>query len=501
MMSQSVTYASHPRLMNAAWLTAPQTRLLASGTSPLIASLAVLILLSSCVQQPVQPPPSKVAVPAKFDEQLPEGAVTAEQDLRSWWTVWHDPTLDELIDEALKANTDIRIAQARVAEARAMTTVAESALYPTVSAQGAAWGGGADWRTSSINALLPGLGSADPGFWGGTAGLGASWEPDVWGGRHADAAAARAVEVSAVQALNGAHVTVAADVAENYHEARGLQQRLDVLDRGIATLERLLSYVQARYEAGQAFAYDEDLVREQLSLERAQRPPLVALIEARRRRLAVLLGKPPEAAVTLPEPAPFNVPAAPIGLMPVQVVERRPDVQARVALVRAQTARLQSARTDLLPRFGIQFLGGDAELHFEGLPNLGATGGLIGLSAYLPVFNHGRIRANIAANDARLDAAVADYDAAVLRALEEVENAYRRRSALDQRSISLASALSAARRNEGASKDLYEGGRKTFRDVLDDRLQALNDEDELVQAQMGQATATVQLYRALGGGW
>ncbi len=500
MMSQSVPYTSPLKRLKAALNPAPQT-LLASGTSPLIASFAVLILLSSCVQQPVQPPPSKVAVPAKFDEQLPEGAVTAEQDLRSWWRVWHDPTLDELIDEALKANTDIRIAQARVAEARAMTTVAESALYPTVSAQGAVWGGGADWRTSANNALLPALGSADPGFWGGTAGLGASWEWDVWGGRHADAAAARAVEVSAVDALNGAHVTVAADVAENYHEARGLQLRLDVLDRGIATLERLLSYVEARYEAGQAFSYDEDLVREQLSLERAKRPPLLALIEARRRRLAVLLGQPPEAAVTLPEPAPSNVPAAPIGLMPVQVVERRPDVQARVALVRAQAARLQSARTDLLPRFGIQFLGGDAELHFEGLPNFGATGGLIGLSAYLPVFNAGRIRANIAANDARLDAAVAAYDAAVLKALEDVENAYRQRSALDQRSTSLASALSAARRNEAASAALYEGGRKEFRDVLDDRLQALNDEDELVQAEMGQATATVQLYRALGGGW
>ncbi len=493
MMSQSVPNAYHLRHLSAALSPAPQIRL--------SASLALLILLSSCVQQPVQPPPSKVAVPAKFDEQAPEGAVTAEQDLRSWWRVWHDPTLDELIDEALKANTDIRIAQAHVAEARAMTTVAESALYPTVSAQGAAWGGAADWRTSANNALLPGLGSADPGFWAGTAGLAASWEPDVWGGRHADVAAARAVEVSAVDALNGAHVTVAADVAENYHEARGLQLRLDVLDRGIATLERLLSYVEARYEAGQAFTYDEDLVREQLSLERAKRPPLVALIEERRRRLAVLLAKAPEAAPTLPPPAPFNVPAAPIGLMPVQVVERRPDVQVRVALVHAQTARLQSARTDLLPRFGIQFLGGDAELRFEGLPNFGATGGLIGLSAYLPVFNHGRIRATIAANDARLDEAVAAYDAAVLKALEDVEDAYRRRSALDQRSTSLATALSAARRNEGASTDLYEGGRKEFKDVLDNRLQALHDEDEVDQAEMGQATATVQLYRALGGGW
>ena len=141
----------------------------------------------------------------------------------------------------------------------------------------------------------------------------------------------------------------------------------------------------------------------------------------------------------------------------MQVLERRPDVQARAALVQAHAARLHSAKTDLLPRFGMQFLGGDAELHFAGLPSFGATGGLVGLSAYLPVFNRGRIRANIAATDARLNAAVADYDAGVLKALEDVENAYRMRSALDQRSASLAAALNFARRNEDASSALYEG--------------------------------------------
>jgi outer membrane protein TolC len=296
-------------------------------------------------------------------------------------------------------------------------------------------------------------------------------------------------------------VTVVADVAENYQEARGLQLRLDVLDRGIATLVDLLSYIDARYGAGQAFAYDADLVREQLELQRAKREPLIALVEARRRRLAVLVGKPPEAAARLPTPTPLYIVPPPNGYVPVQVLERRPDVQARAALVQAHAARLQSAKTDLLPRFGMQFLGGDAELHFAGLPSFGATGGLVGLSAYLPVFNRGRIRANIAATDARLNAAVADYDAGVLKALEDVENAYRMRSALDARSTSLAAALNFARRNEDDSSTLYEAGRKTFRDVLDTRTAALDDEDQLVQAQMGQATATVQLYRALGGGW
>ncbi len=470
-----------------------------AGTT-LITNLAAAILLCGCVH-PVRAPPSKVAVPPKFVEQVSAGAVPTGQDLGRWWTVWHEPELDALINESLEANTDIRTAQAHVAEARAMTTVAESALYPTLFAQGTAWGAEADWRAPTIP-LPPGsTSSLRNGAYGSLAGLGASWEPDVFGRNHADVATARAVAASTVHSLHGARVTVVADVAENYQEARGLQLRIDVLDRGIATLERLLNYVNARYEAGQAFSYDADLVREQLDLQLAKRPPLLALLDARRRRLAVLSGKPPEATVTLPQMTPFNIPSAPAGLVPVEVLERRPDVQARSELVRAQAARLQSAKTDLLPRFGINFLGGDGELHFQGLPHFGATGGLLNLSAYLPVFTSGRIRANIAANDARLDASVADYDAAVLKALEDVEDAYRLRSALDQRSASLSAALSAAHRNEIASTDLYERGRKTFRDVLDDRLSSLNDEDELVQAEMGQATATVQLYRALGGGW
>ena len=227
-------------------MTAVRRLLSAPGT--VIASLTAVTLLCGCVH-PVKPPPSQVTVPGAFEERAPEGRSTTEQELAQWWTVWHDPVLDQLITEALKANTDIRSAQQHVAEARAMVTVAESALYPTVSASGAVFGGGADWRVpSSPSPTLPGvLDTAGAGFYGGTLGLGASWEPDVWGGRGADVKAAQAVAITALQSLNGARVTVVADVAENYQEARGLQLRLDVLDRGIATLEDLLGYVDARF--------------------------------------------------------------------------------------------------------------------------------------------------------------------------------------------------------------------------------------------------------------
>src|SRR5271165_6844938 len=166
-------------------MTAVHRRLSAPGT--VLAGFAAATLLFGCVH-PVKPPPSQVTVPGAFEERAPEGRATSEQELAQWWTVWHDPLLDQLIAEALKANTDIRSAQQHVAEARAMVTIAESALYPTVSASGAGFGGGADWRVpASPSSALPGvLDTAGAGFYGGALGLGASWEPDVWGGRRAD---------------------------------------------------------------------------------------------------------------------------------------------------------------------------------------------------------------------------------------------------------------------------------------------------------------------------
>ncbi len=473
------------------------TMILAVGRQATIAALAFVSLLGGCKVFETTAPPPRVDAPAAFDQSPPVGVSMSPEQLAHWWTVWRDPAMNRLIEEALSANTDIRIAQARVTEARSVVAIAESALSPTLGANGGVWGGGAQWRNPAVD-LIPG-GSHE--FDAHLAGLTASWEPDIFGGRAVDAEAARASALSVDEQLNGARMIVVAEVAENYLEARGLQRRLAALDGSIAAMEQFSRYVQARFDAGQAQAYDVTQVRERLETLRGKRPPLVSLLETRQRRLAVLTGRPPEAASRLSNPGPFTAPAPPAGQMPVDVLERRPDVRARAALVRAQVARLSSAKTDLLPRFQIDFLGGDGRLHFEGVPGLQGTGGLAGLTVRLPIFTAGRIEANIAANDARLEAAAADYDKAVLAALEDVENAYGHRRGLDRRGETLAAALANARRNQRASTGLYEGGSRTLGDVLNARLDAFEREDELIQTQIGQAAATVQLYRALGGGW
>lgn len=196
-----------------------------------VASLGAAILLSGCVLPAKNPPASSVAVPPPFQEQAPGG----EPDLSYWWTAWHDPALDQLIAEALEANTDIRSAQWRVAEARSLVTAVESTLYPAVAARGGVWRREADWRLPAVPPAIPAglIPSPSHGFDAGYAALGASWEADVFGGRRSDVDAARAMASGAADALNGARMTVVADVAENYQQARGLQLRLDVLDRGM----------------------------------------------------------------------------------------------------------------------------------------------------------------------------------------------------------------------------------------------------------------------------
>ena len=234
------------------------------ATPPLAVTLAVL--LAGCKVFETNAPPPEFSVPEAFDEAPACGVCLSSQDFAHWWTVWRDPTLDRLIKDALEANTDLRIAQARVAEARSLAAIVESALYPTVGAQGGQWGGAMQWNNPLVN-LIPG---GSHTFDAHLAGAAAGWEPDIFEGHADDAEAARAAALSVEEQLNGARMIVVAEVAENYQEARGLQRRLAVLDASIATLEQMLRYVEARYAAGQALAYDVTEVRERLEFSARQ---------------------------------------------------------------------------------------------------------------------------------------------------------------------------------------------------------------------------------------
>ena len=183
------------------------------------------------------------------------------------------------------------------------------------------------------------------------------------------------------------------------------------------------------------------------------------------------------------------------------MLARRPDVRARQQAVQARAAQLKSLKAELLPSFGIVFLGNEGRLDFSGLPRASGAGGLIGLRVSLPLFTAGRLQAQARAGDARLHATVAEYDRAVLDALQEVEAAYAARAALDARVESLRAARQSAARRASGLQALYQAGERQRDAPLQARLELAEADDALAQARMQQASARIRLYQALGGGW
>jgi NodT family efflux transporter outer membrane factor (OMF) lipoprotein len=460
----------------------------------LAALLPAALAVSACTSLVAVPVPPQRDVPAAFTE-VPAAAQPAAPDLAHWWRAWQDPALTDQIEQALRANTDLRIAQARVREARALAAAAQSARYPSLSAQAGAAHAFGDLGEPAI---VP---DHSPDLDAYAGGVTAAWEVDVFGGRASDAHAASALADAEQEKLRGTRIAIAADVAQNYLEAQGLQRRLDVLERSLDTLHAMERYASARFDAGQAARADVERVSERIAQREAERGWLASQIEVRERRLAVLAGKPAQEAERLAPPGPLRVPAPPSGELPSGVLERRPDVRASAALVRAAAARLGSAKADLLPRFYLTFIGLDGHVRLDGLPGLSGTGGLVGIGADLPIFNAGRLRANVDASDARLQAALALHDKTLLQTLEEVDSAYGVRYGLDERRAQLAVARDLAVRNVGQVQRLYEGGQRTLQDVLDARIDAISREDDLNEATTDAALATVRLYLALGGGW
>lgn len=468
---------------------------------PLI--LLASCLLAACTVFPAKVPPPRVTPPARFAESP---AHAAPDDPARWWTRWNDPALTARVEDALAGNPDLREFAARVAQARAYVTVARSALYPTAVATGHMVGGGVHHSNP-----YPELGSmldpdyGDPATDAHLAGIGMIWEPDVFGGKKAQARAAGEIALASEEASRAARVAVSAEAAANYLAARGLQERIGILDSALATLGETRRYVEGRFESGQATRADIGAVDGEIDALRSNRPALEAELDTHRRRLAILAGKPPEDAPLLDGPSLDGpgraVPPDPPAALPSAVLDRRPDVRLRRDLLLAAAQHLTGAKTELLPRFGIEFFGGNGRLRFDGIPGIAGSGGLAALTVNLPIFTAGRLHAQIRAADARLDEAAAEYDRAVLSALGEVEDAYETRASLDRSVVDLAAQAAADRATEAQDRGLFEGGQVTLQDVLQARLRALSAAGDLSAARTSRALATVALQRALAGGW
>ena len=433
----------------------------------------------------------QLAVPAGWSAGTGTDAMDAVL-LARWWHGFGDPVLDRLVADALAANLDLAQARARLREARARRGVAGAALMPSVDASLS----GSRSRSSGQS----GSGSTRELY---SAGFDASWELDVFGGVRRSVEAAQADLEASVESLSDTRVSLAAEVALNYIDLRTAEQRLAIAEESIAYRGENHQIIRWRQQAGLVSELDLAQATTDLESTRAVLPPLRTAVTEAKNRLAVLLGRNPgelESLVHADRPIPLAA-AEIVAAIPADTLRQRPDVRAAERRLAAQTARLGEAEAARYPSFRLSGSLGLEALELDALADRDAnTHSLFG-GITAPVFNAGRIAANIEIQDALVEQARLAYRAAVLAALEEVENALTAVANTDARRAKLAEAAAAARTTLAIAEYRYASGLADFLSVLDAQRTQLSLDEQLAGSTGELARAQIRLYKALGGGW
>lgn len=467
----------------------------------LLPAAALALALTACLSVGPDYKPPALETPTQWNTAtgLPaEAAPPAPDALNEWWRQFDDPVLDALVTEALANNLDLAGAQAKLREARARSALTRGELGPTVGASGAFSRNRASAKTGS--------GKTRELY---RAGFDASWEIDIFGGLRRELEAAKADFEASTETLRDTRVSLVAEVVLNYVDLCAAERRLAIAEAGLAARRETHQLVDWREQAGLASQLDVAQALTDLETVGATLPTLRTAVVEAQNRLSVLLGHAPGAFPLLHEPrhqiaSPTEIPVAAEAVavgIPAETLRQRPDVRAAERRLAAQTARLGVAEAARYPRFELSGSIGLEALTFSALGNHeAATHSLLG-SITAPIFESGRISANIAIQDALLEQAELDYRSAVLTALEDVENALVSVSNTKERHERLQSATTAARTTFEIAEQRYATGLIDFLAVLDSQRTLLGLEDQLAGSTLEFAQAQIQLYKALGGGW
>ena len=459
-------------------------------------ALAAAILATGCLFKvgPDYVPPEP-ELPDAWYQAATDGLADGEATVQTWWNVFDDPVLDDLIARAQTANLDLRAASERVQEARALRGVATGARVPSVDASGSY-----DRLKPSENGLLPSDGSSTD-LW--NVGLGATWELDVFGRVRRGVESATAGFEASVEDYRDVLVSVLAEVALGYVDVRALQTRIDLAHANVVSQQQTLQLTSDRFKAGLVSALDVAQAESILAATESEIPRLDAGLEFAYNRLAVLLGETPgslhgELGVTAATPAAPET--ATVGL-PANLLRQRPDVRATERALASQSALIGVAKADLYPSFG---LAGTLSLEAVDLSDLGdgsslawSLGGLFRWN----IFAGGRIRARVRVEEARTAQALTLYEQTVLLALEEVEDALVGYQKERERRERLFASVDATERSLELVLTQYRSGLTNFQNVLDTQRSLFERQDRLAESEGFVVQNLIDLYRALGGGW
>ena len=458
----------------------------------LLGIVPVLALMTGCLMGPTYKRPA-VNVPQEYRAPAPQQAATVSSlGNEDWWQVYQDPVLTQLIHTAIVENYDVRIAAARVLEAQAQLGITHSNQLPSANV-------GADvfsQQNAKVTNLLPAYQVN-----GGELNLSVIWNLDFWGKYRRQTEAARAQLLANEWAQRAVVSSLVANVATAYFQLRALDAELEITKRTLGSRQQSLQLTRVLESHGGASGLDLSQSEQLVYTASETVPDLERQIEQQENVLSVLLGENPQAiprgrALT-EQPVPQNVPAG----LPSELLERRPDVRQAEENVVSANAQIGVAKAAFFPSLSLTGLGGlesNALNQFISEPSETWAGAF---SVTQPVFQGGALRSGIRLARANWQDAMLSYQQTVQNALEQVSNSLvasqKDREFREQQAL----LTEAAQRTNQLSEVLYTNGGASYLQVLTSETNYFSAELNLVQAQLNERLALVQLYQALGGGW
>lgn len=463
-----------------------------SSLANVIAGVAAALSVAACAVPPAVHDDFSQTVhtvaPDTWNIPAPQDTVNADV----WWQQFGDPVMHQLVVSVLKDNLDVQAAMERVKQAQDETAQRRARLAPELDA-----GASASYQRTNTPPPLGYVKQA--GF-----GLAASWTPDVFGGQRLAVLAGEAQASGRREALNELRLALAANTAAAYIDLRWAQAELRILDDNEQIRARALRLTQERLRYGLSTQLDVARAQNQLSDLQAQIPRVQSQVQHQLSLIAVYSGRTPESLDSLLQGPPLAIPVPAQRVpqtLPSEALLSRPDVREAYALVEQRADEVGVSRAQRYPQFQLNLADGLLASSYLGMPTLTDNLFSAALSATSPIFNAGRITANIDESESKMRESQLALRQAMLQALKEVEDTRSDITSSAEQADRLGGALDASNQALRLSDELYRGGAANFLDVLAAQEAYLHDSEALNQARREHALAAIALYRSLGGGW
>ncbi len=462
-------------------------------TSPFLVCLAGFLLACCAVNAKSESARiSEQSIPTAWNNEVDTLFMYQQPLEQQWWLRFEDATLNQLVDDVLNNNYDLKQAAYRVAQAKAAMRVAQGGFYPTVNLNAAY-----DYNQSIT---VPGATAQV-----GSLGLDVQWEIDIIGAVRNRAKSQKAAYLASQEEYDGVMTAMVAQTVQTYVQLRTAQLRLRVIENNLASQKETMEITESRFKTGLASALDVAQAKSIYYATEAQVPAMESQISAYINQMGILLGQVPWSVKEMLELKDQEVNLTPdilvsVGI-PAEVLRRRPDVRAAEKTIDSKAAMVGARVADWLPRFFVTGQFGYASTNFQNLFDNGNMYWQVAPAMKWTIFSGTTLTGNIQSARAQLEEAINNYNNTVLTALQEVDNAMTQYRHASAEVVAAEKAFEQAKLTKDLSIDLYKKGLIDFQNVLDAQRYLLQYEDNLVSTQSSVSLALVQLYRALGSDW